>query len=134
MSEEERILRLENAISTLAGLAAEQHRLSEELQRQAVEQQRLIADQQRRSARLEESFVTIVELIRGHDESIDELRAAQAESERKQTELTATVDGLAVIMKELAVAMTELAEAQAHADRRVDALVDIMRDWRNGRG
>lgn len=119
MSEDERILRLENAISTLAELAAEQ-------QRQAVEQQRLVTDQQRRTARLEESFVTLVQLVRSHDESIDELKAARAESERKQA-------GLADALKELAVAMTEMAEAQAHADRRVDALVDIMREWRNGR-
>ncbi len=118
MSEEERILRLENAMATLAELAAEQQRLSEEQQRQAAEQQGLIADQQRRTARLEESFVALVQLTRSHDESIDELKAARAESERKFAEL---VD-----------AMKGLAEAQAHADRRVDALVDIMREWRNG--
>lgn len=119
MSEDERILRLENAMATLAELAAKQQLLSEE-------QQRLIADQQRRTARLEESFVVLVELTRGHDESIDELKesvdelkAARAETERK--------------FAELAGAMKGLAEAQAHADRRVDALVDIMRDWRNGR-
>jgi chromosome segregation ATPase len=120
MSEDERILRLENAISTLAELAAEQQRLSEEQQRQAAEQQRLMSDQQRRTARLEESLVTLVQLIRSHDESIDELKAARAEAERK--------------FAGLADAMKELAEAQAHADRRVDALVDIVREWRKGRG
>lgn len=106
MSEDERVLRLENAISTMAELAAKQQLLSEE--------------QQRRTARLEESFVTLVELVRGHDESIDELKAARAESERK--------------FAELADAMKGMADAQAHADRRVDALIDIVREWRNGRG
>ena len=120
MSEEERVLRLENTISTLAELAAGQQRLSAEQQRQS-------AEQQRRIARLEESFVALVQLTRSHDESMDELKAARVESERKSAELAGA-------MKELADAMKELAEAQAHADRRVDALVDIVREWRNGRG
>ena len=117
MTEEERILRLENAMSTLAELAADQHRMS-------AEQQRLIADQQRRPARLEESFVALVEMTRRHDESIDELRAdlkvAQAETERK--------------FIALADAMKQLAEAQGHSDRRVDALTDLIRKWRDERG
>ena len=117
MTEAERILRLENAMSTLTELAAEQQQLT-------AEQQRLTADQQRRTARLEESFVALVELARRHDESIDELRAelkaAQAETERK--------------FIALADAMRQLAEAQGHSDRRVDALIDIIRKWRDERG
>ena len=124
MSQEERILRLENAMSTLAELAADQHRLSAEQQQLTAEQQRLLADQQRRTARLEESFVMLVELTRSHDESIDKLKAdlrvAQAETERKFIALADT--------------MKRLAEAQGHSDQRVDALTDLIRKWRDERG
>lgn len=116
MTEEERFLRLENTMSTLAELAAEQQQLM-------IEQHRLAADQQRRTARLEESFVALVEMTHSHDESIDELKAdlkiAQAETERKFVVLADT--------------MKQLAEAQGHADRRMDALIDIVRQWGNGR-
>jgi hypothetical protein len=30
-------------------------------------------------------------------------------------------------------ALSELAESQAHSDRRLDALIDMFREWRNGR-
>ncbi|HEV2829531.1 MAG TPA: hypothetical protein VGW76_18175 [Pyrinomonadaceae bacterium] len=33
----------------------------------------------------------------------------------------------------LAQAQTELAESQAHGDRRLDALIDIVKEGRNGR-
>lgn len=120
MSDEERILRLENAISTLAELPADQHRITEEQQRLLTDQQRLSADQQRRTARLEESFVTLVDLIRRHDERLDdsqdrmgELRAAQTESERK---------------------IATLADAQTHTEHRLDALIDIVRQQHKGQG
>ena len=97
MSTEDRILRLENAMSTLAEMAA---------------------DQQRRTSRLEESFTVLIDLVRRHDDRMDEfreglkeLRAAQAESERK---------------------IGALADAQAHTDKKLDALIDIVRDQRNG--
>jgi hypothetical protein len=127
MSQEERILRLENAMSTLAELAADQHRLSAEQQQLTAEQQRLLADQQRRTARLEESFVMLIELTRSHDEAIDELKAARVESEQKFATL-------ADAMKILAEAQKQLAESQTHSDRRLDALIDIVRQWGNGRG
>ena len=179
MSEDERILRLENAISTLAELAAEQQRLSEEQQRQAAEQQqliadrqRLIADQQRRTARLEEAFVAVTDMLRRHEDSFDELRAAQAETDQKLAALvdaqaraddemskvreaqaeagqkiaalvdaqvrieeahTRGTEGLRASLTELAETMKRLAESQAHTDRRLDGLIDIVRELRNGR-
>ena len=90
MSSDERILRLENAFSTLTELAARQHE---------------------RITRLEESFVMLVEMTRRHGEGMEELRAAQAESEHK---------------------LAALADAQAHTDRRLDALIDIVRNERDG--
>ena len=49
-----------------------------------------------------------------HDERIDELRAAQAEAERK--------------FAALAEALTRLADSQAHSDQRLDALIDIVQN------
>ena len=105
MSSEERILRLEKAMATLAELSA---------------------DQQRRTSRLEESFVTLVELTRSHNEGMDELRAAQTESDRK-------ISALADAQLRTEEALKQLAEAQTHTDQRLDALIDIVREGRNGR-
>lgn len=123
---EERFLRLENTISTLAELAAEHQRLS-------VEQQRLLGDQQRRTARLEESLLAVIELTRSNNESIDELRAAQANSEHKIADLADTMINLAEAQTRLAESQKQLAESQTHSDKRLDALIDIVREWRNGR-
>src|SRR4051794_24497857 len=99
MSTDDRILRLENAMSTLVEMLAEQQRLT-------AEQQRLTAEQQRRTSRLEESFTLLVDLLRRHDERMDEfrdgmnaLRAAQETSEQK---------------------IAALADAQAHTDQKLD--------------
>ena len=40
---------------------------------------------------------------------------------------------LSKAQKDLAVKMAELAEAQAHTDRRLDALIDIIEQGRNGK-
>jgi chromosome segregation ATPase len=134
MSTEDRILRLENAMSTLVEMLAEQQRQTAEQQRQTAEQQRLNAEQQRlnaeqqrlnaeqqrRTARLEESFVALIDLLGRHEERLDELRdgadelrAAQAQSERK---------------------IATLADAQMHTERKLDALIDIVSEQRNGQG
>ena len=205
MSEEERLLRLENAVTTLAELAAGQQRLSAEQQRQSADQERIISeqqrqmgDQQRRTARPEESFLMLTEMLGRHEDSFGELRAAQAETEQKiaslvdaiirieeahgsaiggaraaqadtDRKLAALVDAqirieeahsrggeelrastreLQAGMEEvraaqadaygkiaaLAEAMKQLAESQAHTDRRLDGLIDIVRELRNGRG
>ena len=134
MTEEERILRLENAFSTLSELAAAH--------------QQLIAGQQRRTARLEESFVVLTTMAQRHGESLDELRASQAESEHKiaaladamirvteaQTHLTESQTQLTESQTQLAESQKQLAESQTHSDKRLDALIDIVRQWGNGRG
>ncbi len=127
MSDQERIHRLENAMSTLAELSADLHRLT--------------AGQQQRTSRVEESLLTVIKLVNSNTESIHELRAAQAESEHKLAALTDAMIRLADAQKELAGAQKELpgaqkqlAESQAHSDKRLDALIDIVREWRNGRG
>jgi phage I-like protein len=99
-------------MNTLAELSADLHRLA--------------ADQQRRTGQLEESLLALIKLTGSHDESIDELRAAQAESEHK-------IAALANTMINLAESQKQLAESQTHSDRRLDALIDIVRQWGNGR-
>jgi predicted nucleic acid-binding Zn-ribbon protein len=96
MSDDGRILRLENALTTLAELSA---------------------DHERRVTRLEEAFVTLIELARSHSEGMDELRAAQVELSTAQVELsTAQV--------ELSTAQVELSTAQAETEHKLAALVD----------
>lgn len=111
---EERILRLENAMATLAELAA---------------------NIQGRTRRLEESYVTVVELLQSHNDGMAELRAAQADADAKIAAL-ADAQIRAESAQErrderLQSALTRLAESQAHADRRLDALIDIVRGGRN---
>jgi chromosome segregation ATPase len=129
---EDRILRLENAMATLAEISAQHNerlaaiersnqRLEQTAQRleqtaQRLEQNvqalgELTANVQRRVTRLEESYVTVVELLRSHHDGITEMRAAQANAEAK---------------------IAALAESQAHSDRKLDALIDIVRTRFNG--
>lgn len=146
MSADERILRLENAMATLAEFSAghEQRitlleagltRLEEGFTRLTEGFRSLTqvsVGQQRRTARLEESFVTLVQLTRRHHDGADELRAAQAETERRaaETERRAAETERRAAESERRIAA--LADAQAHSDRRLDALIDIVRNGRNG--
>jgi chromosome segregation ATPase len=132
MSTEDRVLRLENAFATLVELAAEQNRR--------------MSDQQRRVERIEESFVALIELTRSHHDGIEELKAAQTDTERRigaladaqirseerVTGLTDAMQRLTDAMQRLADAMQRLADAQTHTDQRLDALIDIVRDSRGG--
>ena len=141
---EDGILRLENAMATLAEisaqhnerLAAHEERLAAiEHTNQRLEQtvqslKELTADTHRRVTRLEESYVTVVELLQSHHEGITEMRAAQANADAK---IAALADAQIRADERQQAALTQLAESQAHTDRRLDALIDIVRGGRNGR-
>jgi len=110
---EESILRLENAMATLAELSAQHderlaaiERSNQSLAQTVQALGVLTANVQRRVTRLEESYVTVVELLRSHHDGIAEMRAAQANADAK---------------------IAVLAESQAHSDRKLDALMDIVR-------
>ena len=116
---EDRILRLENAMATLAEISAQHNerlaaieRTNQSLERTVQGLKELTADVQRRVTRLEESYVTAVELLRSHHDGITELRGAQAHADARTA---------------------ALADAQAHSDRKLDALIDIVRASREGR-
>jgi chromosome segregation ATPase len=122
---EDRILRLENAMATLAEISAQHderlaaiessnqrlERTAQMLSELAADHQQLLANSQRRVTGLEESRVMLVELLRSHHDGITEMRAAQANANTK---------------------IAALAESQAHSDRKLDALIDIVRTRLNG--
>ena len=115
---EDRILRLENAMATLAEISAQHderlaaiERSNQRLEQTVQSLKELTADIQRRVTRLEESYVTVVELLRSHHDGITELRAAQANAEAK---------------------IAALADAQIQSERKLDALIDIVRGRLNG--
>jgi hypothetical protein len=100
---------------------------------------------------LEESFLMPTEMLRMHEDSFDELCAAQAETEQKiaalvdaqlrieeahgkgMEELRAAQAEASQKIAALAEAMKHLAESQAYTDRRPDGLIDIVRELRSGR-
>jgi hypothetical protein len=88
----------------------------------AVNIQRLQEEQLRerpRLTRLEDSFQLLVELAEGSDTRMD------ATDNHLST--------LAANMVKLEANMATLAESQAHSDARLSALIDIVREDRNGR-
>jgi chromosome segregation ATPase len=108
MSTDDRILRLENAMSTLAEMAAEQQRLS--------------AEQQRRVSRLDEPLVALIELSRSHNEGMDELRAGQVELRAAQIESEQKIAALVDAHIRTEDALARLAET----------VNDILRNGRDG--
>jgi chromosome segregation ATPase len=101
MSDDNRILRIENALATLAELSA---------------------DHGRRVARLEEAFVTLVELARSHNEGLDELRAAQAELSTAQVELSTAQVELSTAQAETEHKLAALVDAQIRTEEALSKL------------
>ena len=159
MSEEERMLRLENAFATLSELAARSQEVDsrhdarldglEESNRRIADANRDLADSNKRISEtnrdLAESNRLIVEMMRRHDERLDEFHAAREETDQKIAALVDAqirieeahargMDELRASLNALAAAMKQLAESQEHTDRRLDGLTDIVRDLRDGRG
>ena len=66
------------------------------------------------------------------EERMDELRAAQAESEAKIAALADAQIKTESVVASLGERMGELAAAQTHTERRLDALIDIVREMREG--
>ena len=72
-----------------------------------------------RLARVEESFVVLVQLAQNSDSRIDAIETR--------------VNLVETTMVKLQANMAILAESQAHSDARLSALIDIVREDRNGR-
>jgi chromosome segregation ATPase len=86
-------------------------RTNEMLKALAADAHQLLANMQRRVTGLEEVNATLVRLLQHHNDGITEMRAAQANADAK---------------------IALLAESQAHTDKRLDALIDIVRTRFNG--
>ena len=91
-----------------------------------------------------EEIQRVMEFIVKQQESfadrMEQMLELHAQSEKRISRLeTATVHlynaatELSRSQKELAEKMAELAQAQAHTDRRLDALIDIIEQGRNGK-
>jgi DNA repair exonuclease SbcCD ATPase subunit len=144
MATEERLIRLENAFATLAELASNQHERANTLEQSLAE---LASEHHERIFTLEQSFQMLVQLAQSADERMDQhlawinqLGEAQANTESKLAALTdaqirtdEALSRLADSQARLADSQARLAESQVHTDQRLDALIDIVREWRNGK-
>lgn len=119
MSTDDRFLRFENAMATLAELSANQEERIARLEASTAQLQESTTRLQDSTARLQDSFLMLVDLAGRHDERLDELRTAQADSERK--------------IAALAEAHIRTEVALAHLTAKVDVLVDIIQGGANGR-
>ena len=93
-----------------------------------------------RVARLENAFLTLTRLAESLDERmntqlswINMLGEAQANSEGKIAALADAQIRTEDALIKLTEAHTKLAASQAHTDQRLDALIDIVRELRNGK-
>ena len=93
-----------------------------------------------RLARLENAFVNLTRLAESLDERLNTqlswinlLGEAQTNSEAKIAALADAQIKTEDALVKLTEAHTKLAESQAHTDRRLDALIDIVRELRNGK-
>ena len=108
---EERLAAHEESLAAHKERLASIERTNEILKALAADAHQLLANMQRRVTGLEEVNATLVKLLQHHNDGITEMRAAQANADAK---------------------IAALAESQAHTDRRLDALIDIVRTRFNG--
>jgi chromosome segregation ATPase len=150
VSSDESFIRLQNALATLAEMVVR----SQEVDAQHEARINSLEESNRRITQtnrdLAEANRLIVELIRRHDERLDEFRAARDETEHK---LAALIDAqirgeesmeklraeqahAAQKIAELAESQARLAEAQARTEAAVERLSQtvqtILRDGRGG--
>ena len=85
-----------------------------------------------RLTNLEEFVKLMMQWTLRAEERMDELRSAQAESEAKIAALADAQIKTESIVASLGESMSELAAAQKHTARRLDALIDIVREMREG--
>ncbi len=119
MSSEDRLSRAEEIIANLAVIARDaSKRLG------AVETA---------VSNIDERLDKLVELAQSFDERLDTLAEAQANSEQKIAALADAQIRTEEAMAKLSDRMAELAAQRTHSDQRLDALIDIVRETRDGR-
>ncbi len=85
-----------------------------------------------RLTNLEEFVKLMMQWTLRAEERMDELRAAQAESEAKIAALADAQIKTESVLASLGENMSELAAAQKHTEQQLDALIDIVRGMREG--
>jgi ClpP class serine protease len=86
----------------------------------------IIKQQESLSEKLERFSDKLEQTRELHEERLSQL-------ERAAVNLYNTVDELGKAQRVLTVKMVELAEAQAHTDQRLNVLIDIIEQGRNGK-
>lgn len=93
-----------------------------------------------RLVRLENAFVILTRLAESMDGRlntqlgwINSLGESQVRLEEAQANTEVKIAALADAQIRTEEALARLAEAQAHTDQRLDALIDIVRELRNGK-
>ena len=107
-----------------------------------------------RLSRLENAFVTLTRLAESMDERMDQhldwinqpgeaqanadariaaLANAQIHAEERMVRVETALATLVEAQARTESALTRLAESQAHTDEKLDALIDIVREGRNGK-
>ena len=114
MTNEEMQRTMEFIVEQQAQFAANIQRLQEERIRDTP-----------RITRLEESFQLLVRLAENSDLRMDRIESTTTALESTTTPLESTTSALAANM-------AALAAAQTHTDERLTALIDIVREERNG--
>ena len=79
-----------------------------------------------RLARLEESFVMLVELARVADQRMDRIDQRLDRFDERMAALLEAQARTDAKLAELADAQSKLTEAQAHTDERLNALIDVV--------
>lgn len=123
MTDEEMRRTMEFILEQQAQFAAIIQKLEEGFQRREEERAR----DQPRLKRLEESFLLLVQLAETTDARLDMLESRAESLETNTAAITAT-------QARVDESFAALAAAQAHADERLSALIDIVREGRNGKG
>jgi chromosome segregation ATPase len=117
------------------------------LQEERVRDQPRLAHLEESFRLLQESFQLLVQLAQTSDSRFDSLEANQVRDQQRQTRLEESfqllvqlaqtsdsrLDKLESNMVKLESNMAALAIAQVHTDQRLSALIDIVREDRNGK-
>ena len=88
---------------------------------------------ERRVATVEEAVKLLTELALRANERMGDLEEAQANSERKIAALADAQIRTEEAIANLTAKMAEHSAQQAHTDQRLDALIDIVREGREGK-
>ena len=126
MNEEERQRQFDFILNQQAKFAADIQKLQES-QRKLQESQEKLQESQAEMVQIINRLAAVtVEGFKQTNTKIDALIDAQTRTEE-------TLGKVIEVQTQLVAAQVRLTEAQAHTEQRLDALIDIVREGRNGK-